>query len=146
MGWFIVNIAVPVFVPVLFLGLAKLCCLPSSAMKRTRLVSLFENGQLGWVALGFTASAAFEIYLYLISPECTDPFRAGVLLGIDLTLLVSAGYVAATGALFPVKTHKMPTYASKHWIRENRLMLGTSILTILAASTYVYVHLALTHH
>lgn len=74
MGWVFVNIILPVAVPMLFMLLAEtLVSLPQAAAKRGRILLLVKDGQLGWVALGFSASCSYDAFMYLNRPDVAAP-------------------------------------------------------------------------
>jgi hypothetical protein len=142
MGWFAINILLPVLAPLALLFVAGKICAPiepfSSRMKLLRTVS---DGQLGWAAVVFSASASYELFLQIQSN--TPPSWAGLTLGTNIFILVISGMTAVLGALFPTKEPAARFNSMFAWTVHYRTFC-ISIFVITAAGTmFCKVHFAL---
>jgi len=142
MGWLAINILLPVFAPLALLFVAGKICTPiepfSSRMKLLRTVS---DGQLGWVAVVFSASASYELFVQMQTN--TPPIWAGLTLSTNIFVLVISGLTAVLGALFPVNDPTEKVDSIFAWALHYRT-LCISILDISAAGAmFCKVHFAL---
>lgn len=142
MGWFLVNIILPVAVPAAFMLLARTANLPPSVAVRTNLLTLIQNGQLGWVALSFSASCAYEVFSHFANGARSSPIDVWFpkLLAGAIVLIAASGYLAALGALYPGVGRRV-TYS---WWRRYALLVTTAACTCAAAALYSVVHFTLT--
>ena len=141
MGWFVVNIVLPVFVPTAFMALAgRVPTLPPEVAARTKLLLLVQDGQLGWVALGFSASCFYETLDYLAHSGPASPAWIQAALGLSLITLVASGFLAALGALFPAGDAYPEQAVRRSWVRSNFLFWMTSVILFTAATVRCTVH------
>lgn len=97
-GWVLVNILVPVILPPAGLLLARLMPLPPAARARTRIVTTVENGQLGWLALAWSAAAIYEAWQFMAVKQSVFAWIA-ILLGCEIVLVLVAMFMAVGGAV-----------------------------------------------
>lgn len=143
MGWFIVNILVPLGVPAMFMALAKLIPLPPVIKARTRLMILVQDGQLGWVALGYATSCAYDGTIYLVKVGAQAVFWAAPCLALAILLIVVSGFMAALGALFPYDNTQAPPSSFRIALKQYSTFVGTLVATIFTIVLYVMVHFKL---
>lgn len=143
MGWFFVNVIVPVAVPMLFMLLAKMVPLPATVIARTRLVTLVQDGQLGWVALGFATSCTYDVYTYISRAKGGHTAWAEPALCLGISIISISAFLAALGALFPYD-NSLPSPATP-WkaVKQYSILSGTLTLMVIAAVLYSVVHSAL---
>lgn len=141
MGWFFINIILPLAVPAAFMLLARFANLPPEAAVRTSLYTLVQNGQLGWVALGFSASCGYEAYAYLLSAagSTNPPAWIGAVLMASAVFVAVSGFLAALGALFPAEGSEAPLSGSEPW-RSHALFAATAVATAVCAVLRCIVH------
>jgi hypothetical protein len=141
MGWFIVNILLPVSVPLMFMKLAGLVpTLPPEVAARTSLLLLVKDGQLGWVALGFSASCIYDTLAYLLRMGAGSPLWLQAVLGLSLATLVLSGLLAVLGGLFPLSGSLSEVHAWSRWVETYRVFLITVVLMAAAATMRCAVH------
>ena len=143
MGWFLISIVLPVVAPICALLFLRPLPLPPSVRASIRLMTLLKDGQLCWVAIGFCASALYEIS---VSSPCYFRLAPGTLdylNGVAIVMIVGSGLLAAGGAMFPTSTERSPGVP---WRKHYACFLYALGLTVCAASIYAVVHFGFTSH
>lgn len=140
MGWFFVNVVVPIGVPMMFMLLAKMVPLPAAASARTRLITLVQDGQLGWVALGFATSSTYDVYSYLTRARGEHVIWAEPAFCLGMLIIPISAFLAALGALFPYDNSLLPPTTFWKGIRQYSILTGTFIVMAIAAVLYIVVH------
>lgn len=99
MGWFFVNILVPVFAPLALLLPFRpfRAHLPEDARRHLRWWMPLKDGQLGWAGLAFCSAAAYELE---DGPFQSTTTAHGLLAGLVVVLLGNC-FLAALGGVFP---------------------------------------------
>lgn len=138
MGWFLVNIMVPVGLPLVLLFIAKSVDLPDPYASRTRLIKAVQDGQLGWVATVFAAACAYE--LDELKRTKGAPEWADLVFLISLFFLIISGFLSMLGTLFPVDESKHREAGVLGWVRHYRMFVGTSLATVITAALLTLVH------
>jgi hypothetical protein len=125
----------------MFMKLAGLVpTLPSEVAARTSLLLLVKDGQLGWVALGFSASCIYDALAYLLRMGAETPFWLQSVLGLSLATLVSSGFLAVLGGLFPVAARLPEVRGWPMWAGTYRVFILTAALMAAAATMRCAVH------
>ena len=135
MGWFIVSIVLPLIAPLLALAVFKTLPLPV----RFTFIGTFKDGQLCWIALGFCASALYEIAAPAGDPQPqsgTISWLSGALVGV----LALSAMTAAGGAVFSTPVLRKP---GVKWYVHYKCLLASLIMTFVAAPCYAWVHVNL---
>lgn len=136
MGWFIVSIMLPLVAPLVALAVLKTLPLPV----RFTFIGTYKDGQLCWIALGFCASALYEIAVPGTGgsplPTGTIAWINGALVGV----LALAAMTAAGGAVFSTPPRRTP---GVKWFIHYKCLLASLIMTLVAAACYALVHLNL---
>jgi len=101
MGWFTVTILLQLIVPMAFMLLAKMIPLPAAAAARTRIMTLVQDGQMGWVALGYSTTGAYDLYAYISKVGAKAEAWTHPVYTLMLALICTSSFLAAVGALFP---------------------------------------------
>jgi len=142
MGWFAINILLPVFAPLALLFIAGKICTPIEPFaSRISILRTVKDGQLGWVAVVFSANSAYELFAHVQSN--IPPNWAGPALTLNIVILVISGMAAVLGALFPVEESPEIPKSLKTWM-QHYPNLCTSIIAVVVAAFVLYkVHLAL---
>lgn len=140
MGWFVINILVPFAIPGMFMLLARLVPLPPAISVRTRLITLVQDGQLGWVALGYATSCAYDGYAYVVKAGERAVFWAAPALGVAIALIAASGFMAALGALYPYDNTPARPTSFKAALRQYSSFAGTFVALLFAAFIYTMVH------
>lgn len=143
MGWILVNIVLPISLPLVYMLAAKLVDLAPEVRVRTRLLRAVQDGQLGWVTMGFSASCAYDIVHYTNDGKAHGLAWLPAALALSLALLTLAGFFAALGTLFPVDVALPPPRSSGAWFRRYRLFVTTAACTLVSASIFATVHVKL---
>jgi hypothetical protein len=130
MGWFAVTILLPCLAPLIVCLVFRLLPLPGSA--QIPLLNAFKDGQLCWVAIGFCASAQYELAQRQPSP---DDWAGGTL----SALLVLSSLIAAGGAMFPIQNSAVRGLA---WLKHYRCFVASLFVWLAASAIYSVVHYA----
>lgn len=136
MGWFIVSILLPLVAPLMAAAVCKAVPLPVTV----ELMAPFKDGQLCWGALGFCASALYEMDVPgehgpIISQAIKSWMSGGV-----IALLVIAALLAAVGATFVTP---LPKPAGVKWYKHFYCFLCSVVITTSAACAYAVIHYGL---
>lgn len=140
MGWILVNIVLPISLPLLYMLGAKLVDLSPEAKARAQLLRLVQDGQLGWVTMGYAASCAYEV---IHSMTDGKPHALGLLVGgltFSFGLLAIGGFLAALGTLFPIDVALPAPASAREWARRYRLFLATFVCAAFAATVFTVLH------
>lgn len=124
--WILVNLFVPVLAPVACVGLLKFVKNDISIKK------ILRDGQMGWVAVCFAASAKYELGLIDPTPDWEKAAEWVVIIFIVMTSILTAG---ATIYPFDEKSEE-----NKVWYNKFRVMLATGIATVVCAIMYGTIH------
>jgi hypothetical protein len=132
MGWFIVNVLIPVFAPLAALLPFRLFlhALPEHAHRFLRWPMLIKDGQTAWVALAFNAAAGYDVF------SSSASWKGAVLLGV-VFLGAANILIAALGGVFPVDDDVSP--GESPW-RHYPAMSASAVLTFLSAIVFTGVH------
>lgn len=142
MGWFLLNILMPMTLPLFFLLLAKLADLPPPVAARAKLIRAVQDGQLGWVAMGFAASCTYELFDSTFGKK-NAPEWAGLVFLVSIAFLAISGFLSMLGTLYPVNNALPPPATMRERARRYRLFLGTFLATLITATLFGLVHQAL---
>lgn len=145
MGWFLINILLPVCLPLAYLLGAKLVDLPEPYASRTKLIRAVQDGQLGWVATAFAAASVHEL-LERLPPRTEETTWIDLVFALSCVLLAVSGFLAVLGTLFPLKESKVQPHGPREWIQHYRLFISTSIVTALSATFLSLAHYALSSY
>jgi hypothetical protein len=124
-GWALINIVVPVILPPAGLVLARLMPLQPAERARTRIVTTIEDGQLGWLALAWSAAAIYEAWEYMAAKQHVFTWVA-ILLACEIVLVLTAMFIAAGGAV----TAGEPNRTSR--LGGSIIVAGTSAVVLIA--------------
>lgn len=143
MGWFLINILMPMTLPLIFLLLVKLVDLPQPLASRAKPIRAVQDGQLGWVAMGFAASCTYELFDYLIGSKTGAPEWAGLVFAVSTVSLALSGFLSMLGALYPVDESAPKPTTRAAWVVHYRLFVGTLLATLITAVLFSLVHYGL---
>lgn len=143
MGWFLINIFMPMTLPLIFLLLAKLVDLPQPSASRAKLIRAVQDGQLGWVGMGFAASSTYELLEYLMGGKKGAPEWAGVVFAVTIGSLALSGFLSMLGTLYPVDDTLPAPATLGAWMMRYRLFVGTLLATLITAVLFGLVHYTL---
>lgn len=144
-AWVVINIALPILLPVLGLWLMRVSLKKPAdrigrqqALATRRYVLLFKDGQLGWVALlmCFTAMSEFSDGLFKFhkpAPDWTIVFFL-IIAGV----VFAAGVFATNGAVDTIEVAE--TQSLLGWIAYYGVAFWTTILTLVAAAALTVAH------
>ncbi|WP_028100511.1 hypothetical protein [Pseudoduganella violaceinigra] len=142
MGWFAINILLPVFGPLALLFIAGKICTPATPIaSRIRILNTIKDGQLSWVAVALSANSSFELFVQWQSN--IPPAWAGPILFFNVLNLVLSGLLAVLGALFPVLEPKVELDSMAAWLLHYRLLCVSAFTFAIAAALLCIVHFAL---
>ena len=130
LGWLVINILLPFFLPLL--GLLSFKILPLPAAIEVRFIALIKDGQWCWTAIALSVSTVFE---YLNTQRLSSStFSRDSLFLLGLTTFLSVG-LAAGGAVFNTPYLAKP-YSLKQWLSHYKTLvtsIGISFLTAILA-------------
>ena len=142
MGWFSINILLPVFAPLALLFIAGKICTPIEPFaSRVKVLNAVKDGQLSWVAVVLSANASYELYVNLQSGS--PPNWAGPILFFNVLNLMLSCMLAVLGALFPVTEPTVTFRSLAPCLLHYRLLCVSTFTMIIAAVLHCVVHFAL---
>lgn len=130
MGWLLINICLPIGAPLGMYLLLPFLPLPRLLRRRLNPLMAVKDGQLCWVAIGFCASGLHEATV-----GGADEWLIG---GLVLILVLSS-LLACGGALFQTAVRDVRSGA---WLGHYRCLVGSALLTLLAAGLFSVAHYA----
>jgi hypothetical protein len=132
-GWLVINILLPFFLPIL--GLLSFKILPLPVAIEVRFIALIKDGQWCWTAIALSASTVFEyLNAQRISTSTFSRDNLFIFL-LSLTTFLSVG-LAAGGAVFNTPYLAKP-YSPKQWLIHYKTLvtsIGISFLTAIFSS------------
>lgn len=111
--------------------LAKLVPLPPAAQARTKLITLVQDGQLGWVALGYATSCTYDNYAYVTKMGEKAVGWASITLLLTILIIAVSAFMAALGALFPYDGTQPPPTSWWKAIRQYSTFVGTFVTMLM---------------
>lgn len=149
--WVMINIVLPILLPVLGLWLMRVCLKKPadragrrSALATRRYVLLFKDGQLGWVALLMCFAAISEFSDGLFKFHKSAPDWTIVFFLVIAGVVFAAGVFATNGAVDTIEVAE--TRSIWEWIAYYGVAFWTTILTFVAAAALTVAHLWATPH
>jgi hypothetical protein len=98
MGWFLINVLLPLIASVLVLAILKTLPIPLENKLSLNLLIPVKDGQLCWAAIALSASALYEMG---VSRSATSGVIIGYLQGAAVFLIAMSSILVAGGAIFP---------------------------------------------
>ncbi|MEK6346313.1 MAG: hypothetical protein V4764_02470 [Burkholderia sp.] len=139
-GWLVSNVVIGALAPCLLLCVARLGAAVARLPVRIDLFAPVRHGQLGFVALGWTAAAQAEV-LGLVARG-----RLGVVeMLAAFGMLVPAGIgamLAALGAIVPVAPPAQRPISALQWIKHHVLFSVSLGACMLVLTLSVFIHYA----
>ena len=129
LGWLVINILLPFFLPLL--GLLPFKILPLPLGVEVRFIALVKDGQLCWAAIAMGASALFEYFNASRENLATFSYNGSLLFVLSLAMFLAVG-LAAGGAIFNTEYLRSP-YSFKNWIRHYKTLTCSFIVSVLTA-------------
>lgn len=122
-GWVGANIVAPILIPVLGLTIGKVLPLEAKYAKKTHWLSQFRDGQLGWLAVAWSAGIFYDVL------SLTVPLTAYLKLSLLVAALLgfSSMVISAGGAI-----------ESDPDVPPRKMFLVWSIIIALAAGWFSY--------
>jgi hypothetical protein len=111
--------------------------LPAKTAALLKFVTPIKDGQLCWAAMGFCASALYEMAEPGAGGKPLDRAYAGYAQAGLIVLILAASVIAAAGAVFPTKAGVPPGCA---WYKHYKALAMSLVLAGLSASAYTVVH------
>lgn len=144
-GWFFVNILMPVLIPpfgVLWLWLGTPPASAAASGANFKVMALFKDGQLAWIAVGMCAAALYEfvdtVVVYNDHLRHIPLFWFALLLPLFLSI-IGAMLVAASGAAYG--TAMLANSANfLEWISHYRTFASSLIVTVASAMISLAIH------
>jgi len=129
LGWLVINILLPFFLPLL--GILPFKILPLPIGVEVKFIALVKDGQLCWAAIAMGASALFEYLNASRENLAAFSYNGSLLFVLSLAMFLAVG-LAAGGAIFNTEYLKSP-YSLKNWIRHYKTLIGSFIVSVLTA-------------
>lgn len=137
MGWLLISIILPLRAPICALLFLRPLPLPSDMRPLLNVLAPIKDDQLCWVAIGFSASAMYEMAVTSLCGTSVLQVFGGYVTGGLVGVIAGGSVVAAGGAIFST-TLVRPAGVS--WTRHYSCLLGSLVLTACAAALYAVVH------
>lgn len=136
MGWFFVNIMLPLIAPIIGMFVLQRLPLPISDNQKHLLVPL-KDGQLCWGAVAFCALTMYEIAapgqgVPLVDGDAVHWLNTGLIMSLSASALIAVG-----GAVFPTEIKSMGIH---DWYQHYQALATSLGLTTLSALAYTVVH------
>ena len=128
-GWLVINILLPFFLPLL--GILPFKILPLPLGVEVKFIALVKDGQLCWAAIAMGASALFEYFNASRENFATFSYNGLLLLGLSLIMFLAV-VLEAGGAVFNTK-YLMAPYSLKAWVTHYKTLCGSLIVSVLTA-------------
>ncbi len=138
LGWLIINILLPFFLPIL--GILPFKILPLPLGVEVRFIALIKDGQWCWTAIALSASTIFE---YLNSHRVSHSAFSHdslVIFLIGVTTFFSVG-LAAGGAVFNTSYLAKP-YSFTQWFIHYKNLVTSITISFLTAILSCILHFA----
>jgi len=136
LGWLIVNILLPFFLPILGLLSFKILPLPSAI--EVRFIALIKDGQWCWTAIALSVSTVFEYLNTQRLSSSTFSRDSLFLFLLGLTTFLSVG-LAAGGAVFNTPYLAKP-YSLKQWLSHYKTLVTSISISFLTAILACILH------
>lgn len=137
MGWLIVTILVPLLAPNIALYFLSLVPLEEGVAEKIRWTAPLKDGQLCWLAIGFSSAALYEMGVAGEGKLGLINGFGGYFQGGFILLLFASGLLASAGAAFPKPP---PATLGTSPFRHYTAMSVSFVLTGLSATAYAVVH------
>jgi hypothetical protein len=137
MGWFLINILLPLAAPMLVLGILRAFPMPQENRSELKLLLPVKDGQLCWTAIAFSASALYEIGA---ERSALNAASIGYVQGVAVFIIAASSIVAAGGATFPTSLRRPEDVAP---IRHYSTFAFSLFLTVWAAFVRLVVQFGL---
>jgi len=129
LGWLVINILLPFFLPLL--GLLPFKILPLPLGVEVRFIALVKDGQWCWAAIAMGASALFECFNASRETLAAFPYNGSLLFMLSLMIFLAVG-LAAGGAVFNTEYLK-PPYSLRGWVTHYKTLIGSFLVSALTA-------------
>jgi hypothetical protein len=142
MGWFIVNILAPLFLPVLGIVPLKLLPIGTAASGNLKLIMLVKDGQLCWSAVAMGAASLYDSIRVLNVQKDSGPL---VYIGLIIFLMLPSMMLAAGGAAFSTPVWQPAGNLSGKaklwaWCGHYKAFIGSCVLCAITAYAYTILH------
>lgn len=133
MGWFFVNICIPICAPVAFLFLMKLIPAPAEYKQKAEVLRAVRDGQLGWVVVGIGSGLLYEAFT-LDRPN-------GTVITVAIVLILVSAVLSAFGLMFPFRDEDSPAPSAKFWEKAKVYqVLSATVFCLVVVSALYTVH------
>ena len=140
-GWFLVNIAGPLLLPVIGILPLRLLPLPTPTAG-LKLMTTVKDGQLCWAVIAMGASTIYELWQALDAHKSV-PAWGGLTLGGVILVMLPAMLLAAGGAVFSTPLLSGSAGGVRAWIAHYRMFVGSVVMAVIAAFAYTSLHFSL---
>lgn len=137
MGWFLINVMLPLTAPVLVLAILRAFPMPQENRSALKLLLPVKDGQLCWTAIAFSASALYEIG---VGRSVLGTMSVGYVQGVAVFIIAASSIIAAGGATFPTSLHRPEGVAP---LRHYSTFAFSLFLTVWAALVRLVVQFGL---
>jgi hypothetical protein len=140
-GWFLVNVAVPLTLPVVGILPLQLLALPDPA-GHLRVMATVKDGQLCWAVIAMGTATLDDLWQGIIGHRQIPDWSGGALAGV-IVAMVAGGLLAAGGAAFNTPLLPPPPATPVQWIRRYRLFSFSVALTAIVAIIHTALYVSL---
>lgn len=138
LAWGLVNLLAPVLVPVLGILLLKLTKKRDEEAKKFKVMTVFKDGQLAWIAAVFCCAAFYEYAEADIGDARPGAGWHWMLVPL-LLCTVSSIYVGADGAVSPTEIIENRMNFSQ-WRRYYQTFMSSMYITVGSVISFALIH------
>lgn len=134
MGWFFVNIIIPIFSTIGVLFVMKLIPAPKEYKEKAEVIKAVRDGQLGWVVIGIGSGLLYEAFS-MKEPNHLVTTLVIILIGANALL---SGF----GIMFPFQESDRPLPSASFFdkVMAYQMLSATTISLLFVSFLYTFHH------
>lgn len=134
MGWFFVNIVIPIFSTIGVLFLMKIIPAPAEYKQKAEVLRAVRDGQLGWVVVGIGSGLLYEAST-LEKPDFT-------VITVAIVLILVSAVLSGFGIMFPFRDEDKPAQSACFWakVKIYQVLSATVFCLVVVSSLYTFHH------
>lgn len=133
MGWFFVNIVLPVFGTIGILFVMKIAPVPQEYKDKAQVIKAVRDGQLGWVVVGIGSGLLYEAFSMRTPNHFVTTFV--------IVLICVNALLSGFGIMFPFNESDRPKPKASFWEKvKGYSMLSATAFCLVCVSLLYTVH------